>query len=442
MSEKTKQSLASLRRSLKSYEKKLKEGKLHVSSKLFDYYNKWEGFKEEIYNLLESCGLATSLSQIDLEGWFYPLANYLEGMDLVRFIVGDDFLVFSFILNIQLVSLQIEEELTNSIISFYLPKNSTLYSMNIKEFRKKVSELLLSCKKGKNKITTLEPPLTVEKVKTALEAHNILLASHFKIKFFRSFLIFSKNSPPELYIEFYEGKENKRKILSLKEIIKMLDKIVEDKLNSIDTYTPIDLTIVSKAETLFEEEQYHSVIELLKSWTELISPCYKLKCSKLLPEGFWDSFIKGILLLLKSLMRSGELNISESLIRSILTFIKDNNEYKNRYMGELFVLMGEIFSQKSCSGEAIGYFRRGLYHGYIEKKNLELLRKAYIDEKKIVASIYLLKELYNNDLYKLNLLLDELNLDEEKKGFIKELILYLINGSGEDKLIINNEQDI
>ncbi len=333
-------------------------------------------------DLLIGFEAAISMANVRADGWFEQLSLKIENFADISAIMGERFLAYSFILNIQIHSLTVDPLSNSNTAVYFTLGDDREQTLSLGEFKLRVVQAMIIESR-----TTAIPKLSLtdEEAATILGIKTLLAAPLFNISFDK-FIVANLDPKIPSWIVTYtrDGKFYAEYLSEFKERFKSL--IRSDLTGMAESPFTLDLTAVPRAREAANRGDYSTVIQILDAWPGLLSLLHRSPVATSLDETQAALIGEGVSLLAEATEMDGRVQWAEELYRLGLQFVKDTWEASG-----LMLNLGRILVNKDSFGEAIGLLRRALFLGQNEREILPLLGHSFLKQGKVVAARALLE---------------------------------------------------
>ena len=333
-------------------------------------------------DLLDRFEASASLAEIRMDGWFDQIAGRIPNLSDIAAIMGEHFLAYAFILNIQIRSLSVDPLSPANTAVHFSGGDDRVQVLSLGEFKLRAVQAL-----SKNECIPMPPalPFTTEAATALLGGRALLLAPLFHISVDRVILADPNPEHPEYLITFIsDGRFHVESLPEFEERIRA--SLRADLSGMAEQPFTLDLFAVARAREAAAVGNRLAVIEILESWPGLLSVLHRTTTAKSLDDEQLALIAEGVALLGEALEAVGRTLWAEELYKLGLQFVRETKE-----AGRLMANLAKMLISREGFGESIGLLRRALFLGVPECELLPLLGRAFLKQKKLTAARALLE---------------------------------------------------
>lgn len=334
-------------------------------------------------DLLDRFEASASLADVRMDGWFKQIASRVNNLAEISAVMGEHFLAYSFILNIQIRSIMVDPMSPSNSAVHFIVDEGQMQTLSLGEFKLRTVQALLH----ENRLPQVPSlPFLKDAAVALLTGRTLLLAPLFGISIDRVILAdTNRKSPAYLITYISDEKFHVETLRDFEERIRAL--LRHDLAGMAEEPFTLDLFAVARAREAARGGDTLHVIEILEAWPGLLSVLHRTAAFRSLEEEQLALIGEGVCLLGEALEKESRIEWAEELFKLGLQFVRETKE-----AGRLMANLGRLMAHRDRFGEAIGLLRRSLSLGHAEAAVLPLLGRAFLKQEKFVAARALLEK--------------------------------------------------
>ena len=333
-------------------------------------------------DLLDRCEASVSLADVRMDGWFEQISKRVNNLAEISSVMGERFLAYSFILNVQIRSLMVDPMSPSNSAVHFVVDESNMQALSLGEFKLRIVQALLHETKLPI-VPTL--PFSKDAALAVLTGRTLLTAPLFGISLDRVILADATPKAPKYLVTYIaEDKFHVQTLPDFEEKIRGL--LRRDLAGMAEEPFSLDLFAVAKAREAARNGNTLLVIDALEAWPGLLSMLFRTAAFRSLDEEQLALIGEGAALLGEALEKEDRNEWAEELYKLGLQFVRESKE-ASRLMTDL----GRRLVRTERFGESIGLLRRALQLGAPETEVLPLLGRAFLKQEKYTAARALLE---------------------------------------------------
>ncbi|MBW2276130.1 MAG: hypothetical protein JRF63_01485 [Deltaproteobacteria bacterium] len=331
---------------------------------------------------LERFGAVANLRDVRADGWFEHLGEQIANFQTVCEVMGDRFLAYSMILDIQIHSLATDPKLpANTTVEFSVADDS-LQTLTLGEYRVRVVQAIMQ-QELPLPPTTL--PLSPEAAVDLLGQPLVLLAPLFGLSLKQLVLASTDPDQPRVLVGFIS--EHGFSFMELQDFDTFVkQKVRRDLAGTQQEPFRLDLSVVEHARAAAARGDHDEVIAILESWPGLLVTLQRTPVLHQLDDAQLALIAEALEILGNAFRHRKRTTWAEELYRLGLVFVREGV-----HAGRLFFRLGELLTEDERYGEAIGHLRRAQVLGVEEREVFPVLGRAFLRRQKIVPAAALLE---------------------------------------------------
>lgn len=333
--------------------------------------------------ILDRIEASAPMAETTMNGWFGQIARRVNNFDEIAAIMGERFVAYSFILNIQIRSLMVDPLSPANTAVHFVSDGNPMETLSLGEFKLRVVQALLH----DNRLPPETPsvPFRADAATALLGGRTLLIAPLFNIFIDRVILADMNPSAPRYLVTFVL--DEKFHVEELPEFEERIRSAVRRDLTGMaDHPFTLDLFAAKQAREAARQGEHLKVIELLEAWPGLLSVLHRTPTVKTLDDEQLALIAEGVRLLGEALEKEDRGSWSEELYKLGLQFVRETTE-----AARLMARLGRLLADRKEFGCAIGLLRRSLSLGLSEDEVLPLLGRSFLKQEKFVAARALLE---------------------------------------------------
>jgi tetratricopeptide (TPR) repeat protein len=334
-------------------------------------------------DVLDRLEASAPMAEVSMNGWFEQIARRVNNFDEISAIMGERFLAYAFILNIQIRSLMMDPLSPVNTAVHFVSADSRMQTVSLGDFKLQVVQALLHDERLPPEAPSL--PFRTDAAVALIGGRTLLIAPLFNIFIDRVILADPNPSAPRYLVTFIlDGKFHVEALADFEERIRAA--VRHDLSGMAEHPFTLDLFAARQAREAARRGDHLKVIELLEAWPGLLSVLHRTPTVKTLDDEQLALIAEGVCLLGEALEKEDRLSWSEELYKLGLQFVRETPE-----AARLMACLGRLFVDRKEFGRAIGLLRRALSLGLAEDEVLPLLGRSFLKQDKFVAARALLE---------------------------------------------------